>query len=88
MKINWLKILLFVLLAVVVIGLGTYITYVIQSYTQMENFSKRQISGSMAMYMPMFVFAQLLTIPFMFAMYYYLYRGGGIGGIKKNRFER
>jgi len=87
-KINWLKALLITLFLGIIISLGMYVTYIVSSYSQLENFTKRQHSGMMAMYMPMFIFAQLLILPVSFAMMWYFYKGGGIGGIKKNKIGK
>ena len=83
LKINWLKILLIGLFILLLISLIFYSLYVYQSFQTLEGFSKRQIAGMQAMTMPMFIFAQLLTLPFIFAMYYYFQTGGGLGTIKK-----
>lgn len=87
-KINWIKILLIVLFLGLIVGIGYYVVHITRSYNQLENFTKRQQSGMMAMYMPMFVFSQLLTLPLFFAMYYYLMRGGGMGTQKKNKLNK
>jgi cell division protease FtsH len=87
-KVNWPKILLIALFLIIVCAIGYYIFYITRNYRQLENFTKRQHSGMMAMQMPMFVFSQLITFPLYFAMYYYLMRGGGIGSIKKTKIEK
>jgi cell division protease FtsH len=85
LRINWIKIALLALLISIVVSLGVYVSYIASSFNTLENFTKRQSAGMMAMTMPMFVFAQLLVLPVSFAMMWYFYKGGGIGGIKKNK---
>ncbi len=88
LKINWLKVLLILFFSSLVIGIGIYIIYIYQNFQQLEGFTKRQAAGMQAMQMPMFVFAQLLTLPFIFAMYYYFAQGGGIGTFKVNKIRK
>src|SRR3989338_6430799 len=87
LKINWIKILLILLFAAIAVGMGMYVSYIVRSYSKLENFAKTQQSGMMAMYMPMSIFSQLLTLPFLFAMYYYIMRGGGMG-VKKEKIDQ
>ena len=84
-RINWLKLLIGTLLLSVLVGMGFYLKYIITNYQSLEEFSKKQVAGMQAMTLPMFVMAQMVTLPFIFAMYWYLYKGGGIGGIKKSK---
>ncbi|MFH1359798.1 MAG: AAA family ATPase [Candidatus Omnitrophota bacterium] len=88
LKINWLKVLLISVLVLILIGIGTYIKYVATSFMQLETFSKRQAAGYHAMTFPMFVFAQLLVLPFFFLISWYFYQGGGIGSTKVNRVDK
>lgn len=88
LKINWIKVVLFIILIAIVVSLGIYVFYIGTHFNSMENFSKRQIAGQMALMMPMFVGAQLLVLPLSFAMMWYFYKGGGIGGIKKNKVDK
>ena len=88
LKINWLKTVLIILLAAIVLSLGLYVSYIASNFNALESFTKRQSAGMMAMTMPMFVFAQLLVLPISFAMMWYFYKGGGIGGIKKNKIDK
>jgi len=87
-KINWVKILLGALVVGIVISLALFVKYIVASFMTLEDFSKRQNAGMMAMYMPMFVFAQLLFLPASFAMLWYLYRGGGMGSTKVERIDK
>src|SRR3989338_3496140 len=87
-KINWLKILLILLFILLLGGLASYIFYIFQNFQQLEGFNKKQIAGMQAMQMPMFVFGQLVTLPFLFAMYYYLSKGGGLGTFKVNALQK
>ena len=88
LKINWIKILLISAFCGLLWGMTTYIFYISQNFKALEGFSKTQIAGTQAMYLPMMVFAQLLTLPFLFGMYYYIMKGGGIGTIKKTRVDK
>ena len=88
LKINWIKILLITAFLGLLWGMATYIFYISQNFKALEGFSKTQIAGTQAMYLPMMVFAQLLTLPFLFGMYYYIMKGGGIGTIKKTRVDK
>src|SRR3989338_7012435 len=88
LRINWIKILLLTLFVSVVAFLALYTFYVASNFNSLENFTKRQYAGQMAMTMPMFIFAQLLVLPASFAMMWYFYKGGGIGGIKKNKIGK
>ena len=88
LKINWAKVLLGALVLGLVISMGLFVKYIVSSFMTLEDFSKRQNAGMMAMYMPMFVFAQLLFLPASFAMLWYLYRGGGMGTTKVERIDK
>ncbi len=88
LRINWIKVALTVLVVSLVVSIGVYVTYIASSFNQLENFTKRQSAGMMAMTMPMFVFAQMLVLPLSFGMMWYFYKGGGIGGIKKNKIGK
>ncbi|MCK5014586.1 MAG: AAA family ATPase [Candidatus Omnitrophica bacterium] len=88
LKINWVKIALITLLVSIVISIGVYVSYIASSFNSLENFTKRQSAGMMAMTMPMFVFAQILVLPLSFGIMWYFYKGGGIGGIKKNKIAK
>ena len=87
-KINWLKILLILLFILLLGGFASYIVYILKNFQQLESFSKKQIAGMQAMQMPMVFFGQLLTLPFLFAMYYYLSKGGGVGTFKVNTLQK
>ena len=87
-KINWLKLLLISVFIGLVVSFIIYVQYISESFGMLENFSKRQTAGMMAMNLPMFFFAQLITLPFIFAMYYYFSLGGGAGTINKNKINK
>ncbi len=87
LKVNWLKILLVLLFAAILISLIIYSIYIYKSFQGLESFSKKQIAGMQAMYMPMFIFSQLLVLPLTFAMYYYFMQGGGLGTFAKNKLD-
>lgn len=78
-KLYWMRILIISLISIIT-GLGIlYAHYSWTNYNLLEDFTKRQMSGMMAVYMPMFFFVQFLTMPLYFAMYFYMMRGGGMG---------
>ncbi len=81
-KLYWLHLLIILALIVLTISGIYYGIYVFDSYKTLESFSKRQIAGNMALYLPMFFFSQLLVLPLYFAMYFYMMRGGGMGNVK------
>lgn len=87
-KINWIKILLGLLVLGIVVSMGLFVKYIVENFMALEGFARRQNAGMMAMYMPMFVFAQLLFLPASFAMLWYLYRGGGMGTTKVERIDK
>ena len=78
LKLHWLKILIITLLSSIFLGAIIYARYTYVNYMGLEDFTKRQISGMMAVYMPMFFFVQVLTLPLYFGMYFYMMRGGGM----------
>lgn len=84
-KLYWLRILIATTLAAIIIAGILYSRYTLKNYLQLEDFSRRQISGTMAVYMPMFFFVQFLTMPLYFLMYFYMMRGGGMSkvGVEK-----
>ena len=87
-RLHWIKIL-FISVVLLILGTGAlYTRYTLQNYLLLEDFSRRQISGMMAVYMPMMFFAQVLIIPIYFAMYFYMMRGGGLGKVGTERLSK
>ncbi|MDP8213072.1 MAG: AAA family ATPase [Candidatus Zapsychrus exili] len=76
LRLNWLKILLFVIAAAVIIFSIIFIKYCITNYFTLEPFSRRQISGQMALLLPMFVIVHMVSLPIMLGMQYYFMQGG------------
>ncbi|HOW35516.1 MAG TPA: AAA family ATPase [Candidatus Omnitrophota bacterium] len=87
LKVNWLKILLILIFAALLSGLVTFIILTFHGFRSLESFSKRQMAGQMALYLPMMFFAQLLTLPFIFAMYYYIMTGKGLGTFRRTKID-
>ena len=81
LKLNWLKITLGIFGLAILIGAFLFTRYCVTNYFAMEEFSRRQISGQMALLLPMFVIVHLLSMPIMFGMQYYFMHGGGMGKI-------
>ena len=84
-RLYWKHVLLIIIASAVLTGGALYGHYVYTNFVALEDFTRRQISGTMAVYLPMFFFVQLFTLPFYFAMYFYMMRGGGMG---KASFEK
>ena len=85
MKLYWIQIIVITITLFIIISGVLYTRYVYGNYMLLEDFTRRQISGTMAVYMPMFLFVQIFTMPIYFAMYFYMMRGGGMGKVS---FER
>ncbi len=88
LKTHWIKILVVILLAAVTIASAVFLYYCVANYWTLENFSRKQISGQMALLLPMFVIVQLITLPIMFAMQYYLMQGGPLTGIGREKMDK
>jgi len=85
LRLYWLRI---ILAAVLLVGLFYTIQFVIycyQNYLLLEDYSKRQISGQMALLLPMFVLVNLLALPIMLGLQYYFMQGGLAGSIGKDK---
>ncbi len=80
-KLYWLQVIITLIGLSLLLSGFLYTKYTLGNYLQLEDFTRRQISGMMAVYMPMMFFAQLLIIPLYFAMYFYMMRGGGMGNL-------
>ncbi|MBU0469650.1 MAG: AAA family ATPase [Candidatus Omnitrophica bacterium] len=80
-KIHWIKIVLTVVILALVIFSAIFLTYCIKNFFSLESFSRKQISGQMALLLPMFVIVHLISMPMMMAMQFYFMQGGGIGKV-------
>lgn len=87
-KLYWIQCLVGVVLLSILISGFLYTRYTVSNYFLLEDFSRRQMSGMMAVYMPMFFFAQILVLPLYFAMYFYMMRGGGLGKIGREKLGK
>jgi cell division protease FtsH len=83
-KIHWLKVLLSCLFLAVLTGIFIYIKFAVTSFNSLETFSQRQLGGMMALYLPMMIIAQVVMLPFIFFIYWYLMKGGAIGKLDKH----
>lgn len=87
-RIYWLRLLMAAAALAILVGLFLYTRYTLGNYLLLEDFTRRNISGMMAVYMPMFFFSQILVLPLYFAMYFYMMRGGGLGKIGGETLDR
>ncbi len=87
LRIHWLKFVLGIILLLMLVGSGFFLYYCATNFFGLEQFTRKQVSGQMALYLPMFLLVQLLSIPFIFAMQYYLLHGtlGRLGIDKTSR---
>lgn len=88
LRLYWGRLLIVIIGAGLLIGAGLYINYTYTNYLSLEDFTRRQISGMMAVYMPMFFFSQLFILPLYFAMYFYMMRGGGMGKVNVQKLGK
>ena len=87
-RVYWMRILMVAGVLAILIGLYLYTRYTLGNYLLLEDFTRRNISGMMAVYMPMFFFSQILILPLYFVMYFYMMRGGGLGKIGREALDR
>jgi cell division protease FtsH len=84
LRLYWLRLIIAVAAAIGLYYGFLYIKYSITSYLALEAYSRRQLAGSSALVLPSFLLVQLLSIPFIFFMQYYLIHGAmGKFGIDK-----
>ena len=76
LKLNWLKILVLMFVVTVIFGAFTFVSYCFGNFMELENFSRKQMSGQMALMLPMFVIVHLVSLPIMLGMQYYFMQGG------------
>lgn len=80
-RIHWVKIVVVAVILALVICSAIFLTYCIKNFFSLESFSRKQISGQMALLLPMFVIVHLVSMPMMMAMQFYFMQGGGIGKV-------
>lgn len=85
LRLYWLRIILAAILLVGFIATIQFVIYCYQNYLLLEDYSKRQISGQMALLLPMFVLVNLLALPIMLGLQYYFMQGGLAGSIGKDK---
>ena len=88
LRINWIKVTLIILFICIALAIGLYISYIASNFKTLENFTKRQSAGMMAMYMPMFIFSQLLVLPASFAMMWFFIKAAELGESKRIKLEK
>jgi len=87
LRLNWLKILLGALLLTAIIGSIIFVRFCVTNYFSLEPFSRKQISGQMALLLPMFVIVHLVSLPIMLGMQFYFMQGGGMGKVKTEKLN-
>lgn len=75
LRLYWLHFIGIVLFGVLLYYLGTFIHYGFTNYMALEGFTRRQLAGSTVMMLPTFLLVQILSLPFIFLMQYYLVNG-------------
>ncbi len=85
-KLYWLRIIFGAIILISLYYTTQFLLYCLQNYNLLEDFSKRQISGQMALLLPMFVLVNLIALPIMLGMQYYFMQGGLAGSIGKKVF--
>jgi cell division protease FtsH len=85
LRLYWLRIILAVILLIGLVATIQFVMYCFQNYGLLEDYSKRQISGQMALLLPMFVLVNLLALPIMLGLQYYFMQGGLAGSIGKEK---
>ncbi len=88
LRMNWGKILIGLGLLIAVIGSIYFLAYCFTNYQALESFSRKQISAQMALLLPMFVIVQLITLPVMFGIQYYLMQGGPLSSMGKDSMQK
>ncbi len=76
LRVHWLKILAIIIGATAVIASILFLRYCLQNFFLLEGFSRRQMSAQMALLVPMFVIVQLISMPLMILLQYYIMQGG------------
>lgn len=80
-KIHWIKIVLTIVVVTLLILSTIFVIYCIKNFFSLESFSRKQISGQMALLLPMFIIVHLISMPIMMGMQFYFMQGGGIGKV-------
>ncbi|OGX59793.1 MAG: hypothetical protein A2306_05855 [Omnitrophica WOR_2 bacterium RIFOXYB2_FULL_38_16] len=81
LRIYWVKIVAAAVILLLAVLSTIFVIYCINNFFSLESFSRKQISGQMALLLPMFVIVHLLSMPIMMAMQFYFMQGGGIGKV-------
>jgi len=80
-KLYWLRIFVGSLILAAIVASGMFAAYCFKSFNAMEGFSRQQIAGQMALFLPMFIIVHLVSLPIMLGMQYYFLQGGGMGKV-------
>lgn len=75
-KLYWIRILVWTLIIAILIIAALFVNYCMESFATIEDFSKRQIAGQMALLLPMFLLVQLIAAPIMIGLQFYFMQGG------------
>ncbi len=76
-----------VVLTSIAIGSSFFVYHSVKNYFALEGYIRKQLSGQMALLLPMFLLVQILSIPFIFFTQYYLLYGmfGRLGNEKMSK---
>lgn len=86
-RLYWLRLIFAAVLLAALYFTVQFLIYCVGNYNQLEDFSKRQISGQMALLLPMFVLVNLIALPIMLGLQYYFMQGGLAGSIGQNKTD-
>ncbi len=76
LRLYWLRILAIILIISAIIFSSFFVNYCMENFFLLERSSRRQISGQMALLLPMFLLVQLIATPIMIALQFYFMQGG------------
>lgn len=87
LRLYWIHILTYALIILAILGSIWYIHSSVVSYYSLESFSRKQISGQMAAYLPMFLIAQVVAVIIMMFFQLYILSGGTLGSFNKKKLD-
>ncbi|MCB9756956.1 MAG: AAA family ATPase [Candidatus Omnitrophica bacterium] len=88
LKLYWLRIIFATIILIGIYFTIQFLIYCVHNFNMLEDFSKRQISGQMALLLPMFVLVNLIALPIMLGMQYYFMQGGLAGSMGREKLDR
>ena len=78
-KLHWIKLIVGGVFAGVFIWMIIFMTTAIGDFSQLESFSRRQISAQMGYFLLIGIFSAFIQAPLFFGFHYFLMQGGGLG---------